>query len=118
MSAWDEMLDEFRALGGTAENIRRGEGALGRGIFAIDPSKPVAIRIPANLLMETADATFENGAFRVRAGSGIGAREKAFLERYEERFSWGGGGREDIAQVFEQAQTLPAELRERLRTEF
>jgi hypothetical protein len=118
MSAWDEMLDEFRALGGTAENIRLGEGALGRGIFTIDPSKPVAIRIPPNLLMEIADAAFENGAFRVRAGSGIGAREKAFLESYEERFSWGGGGREDIAQVFEQAQALPAELRERLRAEF
>jgi len=118
MSAWDEMLDEFRALGGTAENIRLGEGALGRGIFAIDPSKPVAIRIPANLLMETADAAFENGAFRVRAGAGVGAREKAFIESYEERFSWGRGGRGDIAQVFEQAQALPAELRERLRAEF
>ncbi len=118
MSAWDEMLDEFRALGGTAQNIRLGEGALGRGIFAVDPAKPIAIRIPENLLMETADAAFDNGAFRVRPGSKIGAREKAFLESYEERFSWGGGGREDIAQVFEQAQTLPAELRERLRAEF
>ncbi len=118
MTAWDEMLDEFRALGGRAENIRLGEGALGRGIFPIDPSKPVAIRIPENLLMETADAAFENGAFRVRPGSRIGAREKAFLESYEERFSWGGGGRDDIARVFEQAQALPAELRERLRAEF
>ncbi|HEX4293268.1 MAG TPA: hypothetical protein VHZ29_03975 [Rhizomicrobium sp.] len=118
MTAWDEMLDEFRALGGTAENIRLGDGALGRGIFPIDPSKPVAIRIPENLLMETADAVFENGAFRVRPDARIGARERAFLELYEERFSWGGGGRRDIALVFEQAQALPAELRERLRAEF
>lgn len=115
--AWDEMLDEFRALGGMAQNIRLGEGALGRGIFPMDPSQPVAIHIPGNLLLETADATFENGAFRVRPEARIGARERAFLESYEERFSWGGGGREDIAQVFEQAHALPAELRERLRAE-
>ncbi len=115
MTAWDEMLNEFRALGGTAENVRLGDGALGRGIFPIDPSKHVAIRIPENLLMETADAAFENGAFRVRADAKIGARERAFLETYENRFSWGGGGRRDIALVFEQAQALPAELRERLR---
>jgi hypothetical protein len=117
MGAWDEMLDEFRALGGTAQNVRLGEGALGRGLFPIDPSQPVVIRIPGNLLMETADATFENGAFRVRPQAKIGARERAFLESYEDRFSWGGGGREDIAQVFEQAQALPAELRELLRAE-
>jgi hypothetical protein len=61
---------------------------------------------------------FENGALRVRESAKIGAREKAFLERYEDRFSWGGGGRADIELVFEQAHALPAELRERLRAEF
>src|SRR5262249_3141698 len=112
------MLDAFRALGGTAENVRQGEGALGRGIFPVDAAKPVVIRVPDNLLMDTEDALFENGVFRARPGAKLGAREKAFIEEYEARFSWGGGGREEVERVFEQAHALPAELRARLSSEF
>jgi hypothetical protein len=116
-SAWDEMLAEFRALGGTADNIRLGEGAYGRGLFAIDPARPVAIHIPENLLIATADAEFGNGTFRVAAASKAGAREKAFLESYENLFSW-RGGRGETEQVFEQAQALPEELRGALMSEY
>src|SRR6476646_4511492 len=35
---WDEMVREFRALGGTVENVRLGDGPLGRGLFPIDDS--------------------------------------------------------------------------------
>ncbi len=115
--AWDEMLAEFRALGGTADNIRLGEGAYGRGLFAIDPARPVAIHIPENLLIATADAEFANGAFRVSAASKAGAREKAFLESYENLFSW-RGGRGETEQVFEQAQALPEDLRGVLMSEY
>lgn len=111
------MLDEFRALGGTADNIRLGLGELGRGIFPVDPARPVAVRIPENLLIDTADAVFVDGAFRVRAGAAIGARERAFLEGYQNRFSWGGGGRAETERLFAHAQALPAGLREQLRVE-
>ncbi|HWA90051.1 MAG TPA: hypothetical protein VG889_08460 [Rhizomicrobium sp.] len=117
-SNWDEMLDEFRALGGTASNIRLGAGALGRGIFPIEPAKSVTIRIPDNLLIDTADAHFENGIFRVRAEANVGSRERAFLEDYENRFSWGGGGRAETEQVFADAQALPASLRRELAGEY
>jgi hypothetical protein len=117
MTGWDEMLDEFRALGGTADNIRPGTGALGRGVFPIDPAKPVAIRVPDNLLVRVKDTTFENGAFRVRAGADVGDRERAFLEDYENRFSWGAGGRAEIERIFAEAQTLPPALRRALAVE-
>ena len=117
MNGWDEMLDEFRALGGTADNVRLGTGALGRGLFPIDPAKPVAIRVPDNLLIPVKDTSFENGAFRVRAGAAIGPRERAFLEDYENRFSWGAGGRAETEQVFAQAQALPPALRRELAVE-
>ena len=48
MSAWDDMLDEFRALGGTADNIQLGQGQFGRGLFPIDPGAPIAILGPAD----------------------------------------------------------------------
>ena len=115
--AWEEMLDEFRALGGIADNIRLGDGVYGRGLFPIDPAKPVAIHIPENLLIATADAEFENGAFRVAAGSSAGARERAFLERYENLFSW-SGGRGETEQIFAQAQALPQDLRRELMSEY
>jgi hypothetical protein len=118
MSAWDDMLEEFRALGGAADNLRLGEGILGRGLFAIDPARPVRIHVPENLLVDAADAVFENGALRVAAGSRAGARERRFLEDYQAQFGWGAGGRVEIEQVFDRAQALPADLRRRLLKEF
>jgi len=112
------MLVEFRALGGTADNIRLADGPLGRGIFPIDPAKPVAILVPENLLLDVADLRIENGAFRVAPGAPLGDRERRFLEDYEGGFSWGGGGRRDIEALFEQAQALPDEIRARLKAEF
>jgi hypothetical protein len=114
--AWEEMLAEFRALGGTAENICLGEGVYGRGLFPLDAARPVAIRIPDNLLIDIGDAQFENGAFRVAPDAKIGVREKTFLESYEDRFSW-GGGRAEIERIFGYAQALPQEQRHELRTE-
>src|SRR5690348_219316 len=77
-SAWNEMLDEFRALGGVAENIRLGHGAFGRGLFPIDPAKPIEISIPENLLVSSSHVDIENGVFRVSSESAVGARERAF----------------------------------------
>lgn len=116
--AWDEMLAEFRALGGTAENIRLGEGALGRGLFPVDPARPIKIHIPENLLLNIADVRFDGGVFGVAADSVFGARERAFLERYENMFSWGGGGRHEMERVFEQGQALPNHTRQILKSEF
>jgi hypothetical protein len=115
--AWDEMLEEFRALGGTAENICLREGTLGRGLFPIDPTKPIAIRIPDNLLIDIADAEFPNDRFAVSSRANIGVREKAFLERYENECSW-VNGRNEVESVFEQAQKLSGDLRHSLTSEF
>jgi hypothetical protein len=112
------MLAEFRALGGTAENICLREGVYGRGLFPVDAAKPVAIRIPDNLLLDMANATFVGGSFRVAADCKIGARERAFLESYENVFSWGGGGRAEAERIFAQAQDLMPELRQKLRDDF
>jgi hypothetical protein len=118
MSGWDDMLAEFRALGGTAENICRREGVFGRGLFPVEQGEPIAIRIPESLLLATDDARFDGGLFRVAPEARIGARERAFLERYENEFSWGDGGRAETARIFAEANALPADLRRRLRDDF
>ena len=116
MTSWEELLDEFRALGGTAANIRLGHGEFGRGLFPIDPTQPVAIHVPENLLVSVVDMTFENGAVRVGSNAKVNAREKAWLDRYQDEISWGGGGADDVRRMFEMAGALPPELRHELLT--
>jgi hypothetical protein len=108
--AWNEMLDEFRALGGVAENVRLGQGSVGRGLFPIDPAKPMEIRIPESLLVSTADVVIENNVFRISPASPIGARERAFLEGYERDFAW-GTGRIEIERFLAAMHELPERLR-------
>jgi hypothetical protein len=118
LTAWDELLDEFRALGGTADNIRLGQGEYGRGLFPIDPSKPVAIRVPDNLLIAVADMVVENGVPRVGPSAKAGERERAWLDHYQKEFAWNGGGADEIRRIFEMAGQLPAELRNKLLTQY
>lgn len=114
---WEEMLDEFRALGGTAENICLKNGRFGRGLFPVDPAKPVRVRIPDSLLVEPKHVLVENGAFRLDPQAPVGAREKSFLENYQRDFSWGVAHHETegLLQMFHAA---PEDLRELLRSPF
>lgn len=118
MAIWDDLLMEFRALGGVADNIRLGEGSLGRGLFAIDASKPILIRVPENLLVTSSDIVFERDVLKIADDARIGTRERRFVEDYHAHLSWNGGGRTEIEQVLLSAQELPDDLRHRLQGEF
>jgi len=78
---WDELVEEFRALGGTMDNVRLGHGPLGRGLFVIDPARPFLVRAPENLLVSVSDIVFENGAPKVAAGAGMALLALAELLR-------------------------------------
>lgn len=117
MSHWDDLLEEFRALGGTADNIRLGQGEFGRGLFPVDPAKPVLIDIPGNLLVPAADMILIDGTPRVGPGAKTGEREKAWLNRYQEDVAWGHGEAGGIRRMFEMAAALPADLRHEFLTE-
>jgi hypothetical protein len=111
---WSSLLTEYRVLGGTAENIRIGHGSLGRGLFAIDPSRPVELHTPPNLLLRRRDLIFADDRFRIAPDASIGAAERAWLERYLNEFSWGNGGREETAAEIERMRSLPLPVRETL----
>ena len=117
-AAWNELLDEFCALGGTAENLCLKRGEFGRGLFPKDPTKPICLRVPENLLFDVGDIVFDQGVLRVNASSQVGNREKAWFERYENEFSWGGGGGAEVERFRELLQALPASPRDVLVTEF
>ena len=117
MTAWDELLDEFRKLGGTADNIRLGQGEFGRGLFPVDATKPIAIRIPDNLLVNQDDMVLIDGVPRVGPNVRIGERERSWLDRYQQEFAWPDGA-EHISKMMNMAAALPPELRQSLSTKY
>ena len=64
---WEDMLEEFRVLGDTADNVCLKEGRYGRGLFPVDPSKRVKIHIPDSLLVEPKYVSIMDGNFSVNA---------------------------------------------------
>lgn len=109
---WDGLVEEFRALGGVLQNVRLGRGTIGRGLFPIDPGKPVRILVPENLLFPIDELEFVDGRLRVKKKRESLSREDKFFEEYQEAFSWGAGGRSDCEAFLESMVELPEPVRE------
>jgi hypothetical protein len=115
-AAWEDLLAEFRRLGGVAENIVLGRGSFGRGLFPRNPGKPFLLRLPDNLLFPIEDIKFSDNHIRIREAAGIGAAERDFFGRYQAAFSWGGGGEAESARFIAMLDALPREVRTMLIT--
>ncbi|HEY2446908.1 MAG TPA: hypothetical protein VGI20_14325 [Rhizomicrobium sp.] len=116
--SWDEMIEAFRALGGTADNIVQRQGALGRGIFPADGGKPIRLLVPKNLLIPVDDIEFVDHRLKIRDSTIVGEPERNFCEKYENIFSWGGEGRADSVAFITALDGLPAEVRSELSAAF
>jgi hypothetical protein len=112
---WDELLDEYRALGGIAENVRLDTGPFGRGIFPIEPGKPIMLRTPPSLYVAVREIRLQDGRMTADPDR-VEARARAFFEAYEEYFGWGAGGREAMWQLQEAWHALPEDVVTSIRT--
>jgi len=108
---WDGLVEEFCALGGVLDNVRLGRGAIGRGLFPIDPAAPVKILVPENLLFPVDQVQFVDGRLRVKKKDDPSRADK-FFEDYQEAFSWGAGGRTDCEVFLDSMAKLPEPVRE------
>jgi len=115
---WDALLDAFRALGGVAENLRLGNGPHGRGLFPIDPAKPVFLRLSDNLLFPADEIEFVNERIGIKDSAAIGQPERDFFEAYENAFSWGAGGRTESANFVALFDELSPDVRALLTAKF
>jgi hypothetical protein len=115
---WAGLVEGFYALGGVLENVRLGRGAIGRGLFPIDPGKPVKILVPENLLFPVDGLEFVDGRLRVKTRGDSPSREDKFFEEYQEAFSWGAGGRSDCEAFLESMAELPEPVREVLTNDW
>lgn len=116
--SWQSLLDEFRALGGVAENIALRPSGTGRGLFPENPDQPVRLTVPANLLIRPREIALYGDRIGLHDGAGTEQRPKAFFERYQAEFSWGGGRQEQGAALLDLFDSLPPELRNRLTKDF
>ena len=113
----DEMLSRFRALGGIATNITPGPQDRG-GLFPIDASQPVMLRVPENLIVPVEDITFAGERVAIKDTAAAGESERAFFDLYANAFSWGGRGRSDAAHFIGELEALPDEVRAILTAAF
>ena len=107
----EQLLAEFRSLGGVFENTRIDESASGRGVRVLDPTKPAIVHVPPNLLVPTGDLEIRGGHLTLKAHSGVGSRERAFFEAYQHHFGWSAGLFEEIARQQAEWHELPDEIK-------
>ena len=116
--AWEDMVADFRSFGGVFDNARLGEGRFGRGIFAIDPARPVTMRCPPSLFVKVRDIEFgEGGAISIRPEAEIGDAERDFFVRYMEAFNW-GVARSECEAFLRDADALPEPVKAYLTNNF
>lgn len=103
-----ELLTTFRSLGGIAENVSIRPGRHGHGLFVNDPSQPVRVVTPMQLLIAPAMLmTTREGQVKVKSTSGLRADVVAFHQHYQRAFGWGAGGYDPISQHRQQLEALP-----------
>jgi hypothetical protein len=113
--AWTQMLDDFRQLGGIAENVEQRVGQYGNGLFPIDPAGPIAIEVPERLLVDVEQFILDGEDLIVKPDSVIPLDVRKFMARYQKHFSWGREGRKNV-EAFEAAlRTLPEVILSKLR---
>ena len=98
---WDMLINQFRNLGGVAENICQKNGRKGRGIFPVKEELKSKIFTPSNLIIKKNDIYLDNDKVRIKEEKNEYNNEtREFFNFYQDNFSWGGGGREDT-ETFE-----------------
>ncbi len=112
--SWVQMLEDFRQLGGIASNVEQRVGPFGNGIFPIDAAQPIAIEVPACLLVDADQLILDGEALVVNPNAEVPAEVREFVARYQKHFSWGADGRKNVDAFESSLKTLPAPLLQRL----
>lgn len=112
---WDEMIRTFQRLGGIAENVCQQRGKYGRGIFPIDPKRHSRISVPTHMMVSVESVALENGAIRIRESPQHSHEFCKFFNQYQENFSWGNGGREEVENFEAGLRSLPEHVKKFLQ---
>jgi hypothetical protein len=109
-----EILTQFRSLGGVAENLTLRHGTHGRGLFAVNPGRPVQLHVPEQLLVAPQWVELdEKNHIRIAAkySSSISTKATAFFEKYQKFYGWGNDCLKSIKKHQLDLQALPPKLK-------
>ena len=112
---WHAFLDEFRALGGRAENVMQRKGKFGMGIFPIDPSKPVDLFVPNTLLVRTDNVELQDGNLAIKDNQKYSQQYSDWFKKYQDTYSWGAEGKKNIFDFEKGFKELPDDIKNLLK---
>jgi hypothetical protein len=107
---WHALLDDFRNFGGKAENVMQRKGAFGMGLFSIDTSKPIDIQVPDQLLVDTDNVELRDGEIVIKDPSIYPDGYADWFLRYQNEYSWGEEGRQNILDFENGLKSLPDDI--------
>ena len=109
---WEFLLSEFRKLGGIADNVYQKEGEFGRGIFPVNPNHISKIYIPFSLMVKKEDIYLEGKHIRIKKNKQYNKAIRNFFNYYQDNFSWGGGGKENVEFFEKQLYSFTPKLKQ------
>ena len=112
---WHAFLDDFRAFGGRAENVMQRKGNFGMGIFPIDPSKPVDLFVPSNLLVPLDNIELKDGNVVIKDDQNFPQGYSDWFYKYQDIYSWGAEGKERTLAFEEGLKALPENIQNLLK---
>jgi len=110
---FENVLDDFRVLGGVANNIDCHESINGgRGLFAFNPKLPIQIHCRPNFLLEYQDIQLDDQKHIKVSERGSNNKEiKSFYEKFHRYFGWSAGGFDEIRGFYNELNLLPDEIK-------
>ena len=76
---FQNLLEQFIELGGTAENICLRKGGLGRGIFPLDSLRRAKIVTPKSLLIDRGDVCVAHDEIYIKDSKRFSLKEKKLI---------------------------------------
>ena len=110
---FQNLLEQFIELGGTAENICLRKGELGRGIFPLDSLRRAKIVAPKNLLIDRGDVCIIRDEIYIKDSSRFSSKEKNFIET-NYNYAWNGGGNDCSAEFLKYVSAMPESVKSQL----
>lgn len=105
---FSEILEEFRSLGGVANNIVLRKGIYGYGIYPLDLNKSIKIVTPSDLLISTNLLYLDRtNQIKVKEKTDLNPKVIEFFEKYQRIFGWGNGAITELDAYHKELCRLP-----------